>query len=255
MSWYSVGHGGVRTLPESAAPDATITMKHPEKMACRRERRFIFPLDAFSGYRCTVLETSSTSYLAPPESDQVVALPGASWADYQRALEIRGERRWPRLTYHQDVLEYMSPSSDHESLKSRIGRLIEVFCVEKNIEFRPFGSWTLENKELGKGIEPDECYVLGTRENPQLPDLAIEVMWKSGSINKLDVYKALGIAEVWIWRNHALTAFVLRDNAYESRAVSQLLPGLVLLELASFLDRLTTSQSMREYRSFLLAGK
>jgi Uma2 family endonuclease len=80
--------------------------------------------------------------------------------------------------------------------------------------------------------------VLGTRENPQLPDLAIEVMWKSGSINELDVYKALGIAEVWIWRNHALTAFVLRDNAYESPAESQLLPGLVLLELASLLTNL-----------------
>jgi Uma2 family endonuclease len=201
-----------------------------------------------------VRETSTTPQVVS-ESDQVVALRGATWADYQRALEIRGERPWPRLTYHQDVLEYMSSSSDHESIKSRIGRLIEVFCVEKNIEFRPFGSWTLENKELGKGIEPDECYVLGTRENPQLPDLAIEVMWKSGSINKLHVYKALGIAEVWIWRHNALTAFVLRDNAYEARAESQLLPGLVLLELASFLDRLTTSQSMREYRSFLLDGK
>jgi Uma2 family endonuclease len=206
------------------------------------------------GYSGAVLPTTAVSSpLIHQDGDQAVALQGASWADYQRALEIRGDRRWPRLTFHQDVLEFMSPSSDHESLKSRIGRLIEVFCLEKNIEFRPFGSWTLENKELGKGIEPDECYVLGTRENPQLPDLAIEVMWKSGSINKLDIYKALGIAEVWVWKNRTLTAYVLRDDVYESRLESKLLPGLVLAELASFLDTLTTSQSIREYRNFLVA--
>lgn len=51
-----------------------------------------------------------------------------------------------------------------------------------------------------RGAEPDECYVFGEDPDPERPDLAIEVIWISGGMNKLEIYRALGVAEVWHWR-------------------------------------------------------
>jgi Uma2 family endonuclease len=96
-----------------------------------------------------------------PRGDRIVRLEGATWGDFQRLLEIRGDRSAPRMAYLEGVLELMSPSQSHESLKSWIGRLVDAWCLEKEIEFSPYGSWTLESKEAERAVEPDECYVFG----------------------------------------------------------------------------------------------
>ncbi|MBP6849763.1 MAG: hypothetical protein KA201_38745, partial [Kofleriaceae bacterium] len=67
--------------------------------------------------------------------DQVVALSDVSWADYRRILAIRGDRSAPRLHYAEGRLEIMTPSRDHEGMKSRIGHLVEVYCLEAGVEF------------------------------------------------------------------------------------------------------------------------
>ena len=142
----------------------------------------------------------------------------------------------------------------HESIKSLIGRLVEVYCLEAGIEFSAFGAWTLEDKELELGLEPDECYVLGPARETTRPDLAIEVVWTSGGINKLDLYRALGVAEVWFWRRGVITAWQLSDDGYVEAATSKALPGIDLAQLAGFLDRPTTSAAMRDYRDALRAA-
>lgn len=178
-------------------------------------------------------------------------LRGVSWADYQRVMEIRGDHAAPRITYLDGQLEIMSPSKDHESRKSLIGRLVEVFCLEMGIDFSTYGSWTLEDKDVRAGAEPDECYVFGPAREASRPDLAIEVVWTSGGIAKLDVYRALGVREVWFWRRRVIRPFVLRDGAYVEVAASEALPGIDLAQLTSFLDAPTTSEAMRRYRDAL----
>lgn len=186
-----------------------------------------------------------------PREDQIVVLRGVSWADYQRVMEIRGDHAAPRITYLDGQLEIMSPSKDHESRKSLIGRLVEVFCLEMGIDFSTYGSWTLEDKDVRAGAEPDECYVFGPAREASRPDLAIEVVWTSGGIAKLDVYRALGVREVWFWRRRVIRPFVLRDGAYVEVAASEALPGIDLAQLTSFLDAPTTSEAMRRYRDAL----
>ncbi|HKY34362.1 MAG TPA: Uma2 family endonuclease, partial [Polyangiaceae bacterium] len=171
----------------------------------------------------------------PARGDEFVVLRPATWADYQRCLEIRGERAVPRLTYLQGVLELMTPSHTHETIKSMIGCLVEAWCFENEVEITPSGSWTLESKESERGAEPDECYVLGDVAAPQRPDLAIEVIWTSGSLNKLEIYRKLGVQEVWIWRNRQLQVFTLgADENYTEIERSQLLPGIDLAQLLTF---------------------
>ncbi|MFN0248679.1 MAG: Uma2 family endonuclease [Kofleriaceae bacterium] len=183
-----------------------------------------------------------------PQEDKIIVLGSATWADYQRLLEMRGDRSAPRIAYLEGAVEIMSPSRSHESLKSMIGCLIEVWCLERGIEFSTYGSWTLEDKAVERGVEADECYVFGAVAEPERPDLAIEVVWTSGGLNKLEIYRKLGVREVWFWRRNRLTAHGLRGETYEELAASEVLPGIDLDELAGFLDRPTTSQAIREYR-------
>jgi Uma2 family endonuclease len=190
-----------------------------------------------------------------PSDDMIVVLRGATWADYQRALEMRGEVSSPRLAFLEGDLEIMTPSGQHRGLKFNIGRLVETWCAENELEFSGYGSWTLERKEDARGIEPDECYVFGNVSEPERPDLAIEVVWTSGGINKLNIYQKLGVREVWFWRRGQLTAHVLRGEAFAEVSESEVLAGIDLAELASYLDRPTASQAIREYRAALQARK
>lgn len=174
-----------------------------------------------------------------------------TWADYQRFLEIRGDRSAPRISYAGGRLEIMSPSREHETLKSLIGRLVEIYCLETGVVFSTLGSWTLEHKELRVGVEPDECYLFGPARTATRPDLAIEVIWTSGSVGKLELYRQLAVREVWFWRRGAITPYVLRGETYVESAASDVLPGIDLVQLAGFLDGRPTSDAMQAYRSAL----
>ncbi len=182
-----------------------------------------------------------------PGEDHIIVLQGAAWADYLRLLEIRGDRSAPRITYVKGLLEVMSPSKTHETLKSRIGRLVDVWCEEHDIPFEPVGSWTLKDEALERGVEPDECYIFSDHDDAERPDLAIEVIWTSGGLSKLAIYKELGVREVWYWKRGVFSIHVLRDGEYEEREASEVLPGINLTELASQLDK-PTHRAIRDYR-------
>jgi Uma2 family endonuclease len=188
-----------------------------------------------------------------PEPDNMIVLKGATWADYQRMLELRGDHSVPRLAFLEGQLQIMSPSRGHEGVKGRIGCLVEVFCLERGIEFETLGSWTLEDKSVERGAEPDECYVFGGRADDGRPDLAIEVDWSRSGLDKLRLYSMLRVPELWIWRRGAITVHLREGGAYREGA-SAFLPGLDLAQLTSFLDRPTTSQAMKEYRAALQGG-
>lgn len=190
--------------------------------------------------------------------DDLIVLQGVSWADYQRLLEIRGDRSVPRFTYLEGVLELISPSHLHDFVKSALGRLVEAWCFENGVDFTPVGSWTLESKEAQRGVEPDECYCLGENaglEAPERPDLAIEIVCTTGAISKLDVYSKLGVPEVWIWKKGVLSLHALRSEHYEPIERSELLPQLNLDQLLEFVPIRPVSRAVREYRAALVAER
>jgi Uma2 family endonuclease len=202
-----------------------------------------------------MLESVAEPMLAvtPPSrpSDDIVVLRGVTWSDYQRILAIRGDSAVPRLTYLEGVLELRSPSRPHESIKSMIGCLVEGWCFGTGVELSPYGSWTHESQESERGAEPDECYVLGDVREPERCDLAIEVVWTSGGLDKLEVWRQLGVPEVWIWEDEALSVHRLRGEAYVEVPRSEWLPTLDLPHLLRFLDRPTTFAAIRDYRAAL----
>ena len=188
-----------------------------------------------------------------PNADHIVVLHGVSWEDYERILEIRGDKSAPRIRYLEGELEIMSPSRDHEQIKSFIGRLLETWCIDRGIEMTPFGSWTLKEKPKKRGAEADECYIFGT-ERRERPHLAIEVEWTRGGLDKLEIYEKLGVDEVWIWRKGVIEVYVLTAGKFKLSQHSRQLPDFDLSLLASMLDRDTLTQAVRDYRRALKAG-
>jgi Uma2 family endonuclease len=183
--------------------------------------------------------------------DSVISFDGASWADYERVLAMRGDRSAPRISYVEGLLEIMAPSRHHEDIKSTIACLVEVYCLEHEIRFTALGSWTLKHKGKQRGAEPDECYQLGEGSPNRPPELAIEVEWTSGRIDKLDIYRKLGVREVWYWREGEIQPYRLRGEHYRRVRASTALRGIDLVQLASFIGRATTYDSIQGYRKAL----
>src|SRR5688572_24511213 len=127
--------------------------------------------------------------------DQRVILNGVSWDEYDKLRELFDERPGVRMTYLKGALEIMVPSPEHERRKKIIARLIEAYADLFEIDLNGFGNATYRKRAKERGLEPDECYVLGEAEK-EVPDIAIEIVLSHG-IDKLEVYRGLGVAEVW----------------------------------------------------------
>lgn len=187
----------------------------------------------------------------PPDIDQRVTFHGMSWKDYEIMLAIRGDRAGVRMAYLNGAIELMSPSLNHEGVKKTIGRLVEAYADERGLDINGYGSWTLKNALVERGLEPDECYVLGASRK-EIPELAIEVVWTSGGLDKLEIYRALGVGEVWRWeRGGGITVHLLRDSHYEVAERSALLPDLDLRLLERFATTENQSQGVRDFRAAL----
>jgi Uma2 family endonuclease len=183
-------------------------------------------------------------------ADDIVVLHDVSWEDYERLLEIRGDHSAPRISYLDGEVEIMSPSRDHEQIKSYIGGLLETWCIDRGMDVSPFGSWTLKKKKDERAAEADECYIFGT-EKRERPQLAVEVEWTHRGIDKLEIYRKLGVDEVWYWRKGVIEIYVLTEKTYARAQRSRLLPDLDVELLASMLDRDSLTQAVRDFRKAL----
>lgn len=190
--------------------------------------------------------------IAPGErietADQRLLMYNVPWSSFEVQLALRGDAPVPRMAYLDGTLEFVRPSKDHERIKSYLGRLFEAYALERNIDLSPYGSWTLKHAPAAAGLEPDECYIVGPDQDKRVPDLAIEVVWTSGGIDKLEIYRRLGVAEVWTWKGERLEVHVLTGDRYERAETSRLFPDLDLALLVSLLDRPTALQAVRALR-------
>lgn len=156
-----------------------------------------------------------------------------NWQQYEAVLAKLEDNNHYRVTYLDGILEIVSPSIRHEKLKKRLATLVEFYLLKKRIKHTPMGSPTVRKRLKRAGAEPDECYCIG--EEKSIPDLAIEVVITSGTIDKLEIYRRLEVTEVWMWKVNRLALYHLREetplmfketHGYEQITSSELLPGL-----------------------------
>jgi Uma2 family endonuclease len=187
-------------------------------------------------------QTGATSLNAPIETpavahdaEQRFLMRGVPWHVYvafHDGLEAAGAGM--RMTYLNGDLELMSPSETHEHFKKIIARLLEAYADEYQIPLDGRGSATFRQELKARGVEPDECYSIGDFKGT--PDIAIEVALSRGLVDKLEVYRGLGVAEVWQWHRDTLIVHVLGDSGYTVAERSAKLPQLDLALFTSFVN-------------------
>lgn len=180
------------------------------------------------------------------------------WKTYTRLVRAFNERPAVRLTFEQGKLEIMSPLAQVAGDAEFLGQLLTVMTEEMRLPCKAGGSTTLKRRQLLKGLEPDKCYWIASeaqmRGKARLdlavdppPDLAIEVDVTSSSLNRMVIYAALGVREVWRVEGGVLAFHVLTGGAYASASASPTFPLVTAPELMSFVS-LRNSQGETDVR-------
>lgn len=177
--------------------------------------------------------------------EQRLILNGVSWQQYETLRTTLDDYPGLRMTYLDETLEIMAPSPEHERSKIVIGRLIERYAEEMEINLNGLGSTTFRSQAKSRGLEPDECYCVG--ENKDIPDVAIEVVLNSGGVDKLTVYEGLEVPEVWFWQSDNFTLYRLGEQGYVEVAKSKFFPNLDLSLLAGYVRPNDQSQAVKEF--------
>ena len=185
--------------------------------------------------------------------EQRVVLPSVTWQQYESLLATLGDYPGLRLIYLEGTLEIFMPSAQHEMIKKVIARLLERYAEEVDIPLHGYGSTTFRLEAKAKGLEPDECYCVETLK--ELPDLAIEVNLTSGGVDKLAIYRGLGVPEVIIWQNDRLTLYDLRKTEYRESTTSQFFPELDWDVLTQYIRPQEQPQAIKDFLKAIRSPK
>ncbi|MGD1944381.1 MAG: Uma2 family endonuclease [Leptolyngbyaceae cyanobacterium] len=206
--------------------------------------------------------TLSTLTTVSPPSETRILLQGISWETYERLLAETGEGRNQRLAYDNGSLEIMVPLEGHEEPTRLLDDFVAVFVDELGLELRKLGSLTMKNLAQKKGLEPDGCFYIQHESlvrgidtldfsiHPP-PDLVVEVDNSNSSLNKLPIYVALRIPEIWRLQNGILTIYQLNDQQADYAETEQSLafPQLPIRELPQFIEQAKTIGQRAAVRS------
>jgi Uma2 family endonuclease len=103
---------------------------------------------------------------------------------------------------------------------------------------------------VGQRTAVFQCYILHEVGKPR-PDLAIEVVWTSGGINKLEIYRRLGVPEVWSWINGRVDVFVLANDAYVQVDTSPSVPNFPFHLIDELIELPSLSAVRKRVREYL----
>ncbi|MEH1814846.1 MAG: Uma2 family endonuclease [Nostoc sp.] len=160
-----------------------------------------------------------------PIQEKLVTVADVSWEEFKGIEAQLKDNRNVRLSYLSGILEIMSPIGEkHEEVKRTLGYLLEAYMPELGIRFYGRGGFTLEEPGYASGT-PDESYSINTKD--EVPDIVIEVIVTSGTINRKELYKPKKVPEVWFWKSDQIKIFRLNASGeYEEVNRSGFFPNL-----------------------------
>jgi Uma2 family endonuclease len=196
-----------------------------------------------------------------PEAGRYLVLSGISWKQYITITDTLAGRHL-RCTFDRGTLEIMTLSFLHERLAYLIGRFIDAVTEEMNIAMTSGRSTTCRREDLDRGLEPDNCYWLAheaqvrnldridLQADPP-PDLAVEVEVSRTVLDRLALYAALGVPEVWRFDGQTLRVLLRgNDGEYHENAISSAFPFLPVAELLRFAALRQTRDDTQVIRAF-----
>ncbi|TVP61181.1 MAG: Uma2 family endonuclease [Nodularia sp. (in: Bacteria)] len=200
--------------------------------------------------------------MTAPTHSQRAILSNISWHTFETILAEMGDNRATRLAYDHGTLEIITPLMPHEHNKRLIEKLIDNLAEQLNLNLKSTGSVTFKRQDLQRGVEPDSSFyiqnepVMRSKQNLDLsedppPDLIIEVDYTSASIDRLPIYQALGVPEVWRYDEPVMQIYQLREGVYVPCDVSPTFANLPLTtEVPRFLQESLNIGEIPMIRSF-----
>ncbi len=197
--------------------------------------------------------------------DQRVLLRNVSWEAYA-SLAQNSDRAGRLITYDQGLMEIMSPSKMHESDKSMLGRMVEMFSLEREIDIASSASTTFQRNDLQRAFEADESYyienelLIRTKREIDLaidppPDLVIEIEVTRSAINKLPLLAAMGVPEVWRYDGKTIWIGRREGDHYEAIDRSEVLAGFPIEQDEEILAACGTASETTLIRRFVVGVK
>lgn len=203
--------------------------------------------------------SQSLSEMANAAVNQKLILQGVGWELYERILEEFTDSNGLRLAYDDGYLEVEVPLSQHEIPIRLLSDLVSTICVETEVNFRNVGSTTFRSRARSKGCEPDTAFYIKNEDRVRgltnidsskdpPPDLVIEVDFTSPSLDKLPIYAALGVSEVWRYKGDRVEFYRLSGEFYQPTENSVFYPRLLAETANEFLRKGLTESSTEWFR-------
>lgn len=188
----------------------------------------------------------TSGWRAVPE--QRLLLHDVRWDSYVAIGNALQDRPALRMTYDRGSLEFMTTSPRHEIYKKWLGRIIETLAEECQAAITTAGQMTFQRPELERGLEADDCFWIA--HEPQMrgkltwdpaidppPDLALEIEVSRSVLNRMSIYAAIGVPEVWRFDGTTLRIELLQaDRMYQSAPSSLSFPKVPVAKLVPFLE-------------------
>jgi Uma2 family endonuclease len=160
-----------------------------------------------------------------------------SWDTYQSIVRDHEDSSAPRFSYDRGTLEIMSPLPIHERYSRMLDLFVSIVSEEIGEEAYGLGSTTFSREDLQRGFEPDSCFYLENIEKVRgkerldlrvdpPPDLVIEIDITHSSLDKLGLYRQLGVREVWRYDRRRLEMLRLSDEGYARVTQSECIPAI-----------------------------
>ncbi|MBL8797120.1 MAG: Uma2 family endonuclease [Planctomycetia bacterium] len=197
----------------------------------------------------------------PVSAEQRFLLRNIEWPQYLAFADLLDERH-VRLTFDGKNLELMTISHGHERWGELLGRFIDVLTEELDRPMQSGGSTTLNREDIERGLEPDRCYYLEheplVRDKDEIdltvdppPDLAVEIEVSRSCLNRMAIYAALKVPELWRFDGSVLRIYHLgADGSYVEATASRHFPFLPIPEVQAFLLRRGQLDETKLVKSF-----
>ncbi|GAA6619636.1 Uma2 family endonuclease [Scytonema sp. NUACC26] len=192
----------------------------------------------------------SISLLNRATEEKLVTLRDVTWEQFKGIEAQLIDNRSVRLSYLSGILEIMSPVGLlHERVKRTLGLLLEAYMRVLGIKFYATGGFTIEKTGYASGT-PDESYCIGTDKDT--PDILIEVIITSGTIDRKELYKPKQVPEVWFWKSDTIRIFHLNEKGeYEEVNHSSFFPNLDINVLLQYIAMPDQYDAVLEFEQFL----
>jgi Uma2 family endonuclease len=181
-----------------------------------------------------------------PDSSRSIILHGITWDAYKAICAAVADQR-VRMTYERGALEIMVISLVHDNYARLFGLIVFSLARFYRKRVRSCGSFTHQRQDIERGFEPNQCFYLASlaaikgkkeldlaRDPP--PDLAVEIDISRSSMDRLAIYAAFGVPEVWRFDSKIIQVYVLKTGTYEAVTASPSFPDAPVAELARFVE-------------------